>query len=222
MDGRSTEACRRTARGFGALFWGLLFAMAGTAFVDVAPRVPSWMLLSALLACWAFGVPGLLWLGRSEVFRARRGLWRAAVALSMTTAGLAPMFAWWRLYPRNAFFACNAAAYAVAGVALLFVLVRMAAACGAWLDDQAIQAEGVASTAALVFTLVLAAAALWWTMRDLPDRSLPALMRHGLQIHAVSRFCMTALLFGLTAYPVRMARHAAAGAASGATPGAEA
>lgn len=209
MAGRSRESCRRTARGFGALFWCLLWAMAGAAYADATAAKPAAALFLALAGYWPLGAWALRRLGRDEAFAGHRGLLRTVAALAVTTAGLSPMAVWWRLYPTNAFFACNTALYAGSGLLLLFATVRLVAAYGAGGDDRGLKGEADAATTALAFTLALCAAALWCLMRDLPDRSVAALMRHYLQIHVASRFCVTALVFGLVAYPVRLARQAA-------------
>ena len=216
MAGRSRESCQRTARGFGALFWCLLWAMAGAAYAGVTAEKSADALFWALVGYWPLGAWALRRLGRDEAFGDHRGLLRTVAVLAVTTAGRSPMAGWWRLYPKNAFFAGNTALYAGAGLLLLFATVRLVAAYGAGAGDRGLKIEADAATTALAFTLALCAAALWWLMRDLPDRSVPALMRHYLQIHAASRFCVTALVFGLVAYPVRLARQAALAEAAGA------
>ena len=167
----------------------------------------------AVAGYWPFAFWALWRLGRSGAFRERRGVLRWATGLSIVTAGLSPMAVWWRLFPKNAVFAYNAAAYAVAGILLMFVLIRLVAAYGAWLDNRSLKGEGTASSTAFAFVLALVGTALWFVLRDLPDRSVPALMRYTLQIHPWSRFFAVALLFGVVAYPVRLAgragRHAA-------------
>lgn len=176
MDRKATDTASppapadllRAARGFSALFWGLIASFAGFAgflklpfgWLDrVPPHTPGVVLLLA----------GSLWLLRATGFPAR---WRDGVRILtisiLTLACLLPILHWWDVIPHAGFLAFNTVL--VAGALLTFAISahRIGISTGHVLSDAVLVAEGRIcawlAAALLVVSIALSGVRAAWVL----------------------------------------------------------